>query len=205
MRADHVAADLADPAQRDALAEEVAQGGREVDVLVNCAGFGIYGPFVSNERERELQQVRLLVEAVVDLTSRYLPGMVQRDSGAVINVSSTAGIQPLPHKRQPAAAASRHVDSLGDPADQRPGDRRDGRDGASGPVRSGFQDASDAGHFADRMPEIVFASPERVAEDALAAAERGKRSVVPGGLPVRASLRGPAMSPGGWSWPCRSG
>jgi short-subunit dehydrogenase len=189
VRADHVAADLADAAQRDALAEEIARRGREVAVLVNCAGFGIYGPFVTNGRERELQQVRVLVEAVVDLTSRYLPAMVERDSGAVINVSSTAGIQPLPHNASYAAAKS-YVDFLGDAIhSELQGTGVTVTTVLPGPVRSGFQEASDAGHFADRMPGIVFASPERVAEDGLKAAERGKRSVVPGGPQVRAAFR----------------
>jgi short-subunit dehydrogenase len=195
VRADHVATDLADSAQRDVLAEEVVQRDRQVDILVNCAGFGLYGPFVENGRERELQQVRLLVEAVVDLTARYLPGMVERDTGAVINVSSTAGIQPLPHNAAYAAAKS-YVDFLGDAIhSELQGTGVTVTTVLPGPVRSGFQEASDAGHFADRMPGLVFASPERVAEDGLKAAERGKRSVVPGGLPVRAAFRPNRFAP----------
>jgi short-subunit dehydrogenase len=54
-----------------------------------------------------------------------------------------------------------------------------------GPVRSGFQDASDAGYFAERMPKFTFVSPERVAEDALEAADRGRISVIPGGPHVK--------------------
>src|SRR5581483_8023667 len=80
----------------------------DVDVLVNCAGYGIYEPFVSSGREREVTQVRLLVEAVVDLMARYLPGMTERGRGAIINISSTAGFQALPYNANYAGAKS-HV------------------------------------------------------------------------------------------------
>ena len=57
-----------------------------------------------------------------------------------------------------------------------------------GPVPSGFQDASDAGYFADKLPKFTFVSPERVARDALGAADRGRMSVIPGGPQVRATF-----------------
>jgi hypothetical protein len=64
-----------------------------------------------------------------------------------------------------------------------------------GPVPSGFQAASDAEYFAERLPKFTFVSPERVARDALAAAERGRISVIPGGPQVRAA-RSAAREPG---------
>src|SRR5262249_11827078 len=60
--------DLADAASRDTLATAVDDRGRAVEVLVNCAGFGVYEPFYKSNRQRELEQVRLLAEAPVDLT-----------------------------------------------------------------------------------------------------------------------------------------
>src|SRR5579884_4168310 len=105
-RAVVIAADLAEPEQRDRIATKLEELGGQVDVLVNNAGFGVYEPFVQSGRDRELQQVRVLVEAVVDLMSRYLPGMVQRERGAVINMSSTAGFQALPYNASYAAAKS---------------------------------------------------------------------------------------------------
>lgn len=59
---------------------------------------------------------------------------------------------------------------------------------APGPVPSGFQEASDAGYFAERLPKFTFVAPERVAQDALAAADRGRISVIPGGPHVKAAL-----------------
>ena len=57
-----------------------------------------------------------------------------------------------------------------------------------GPVSSGFQQASDASYFADRLPKMTFVSAERVAQDTLAAADKGRISVIPGGPQVKAAL-----------------
>ena len=195
VQVDHVTADLADPAQRDALASEVEQRGRAVEILVNCAGFGVYGPFARNDRERELQQVRLLVEAVVDLTGRYLPGMVDRGRGAVVNVSSVSGLTPIPHSAGYAAAKA-YVDFFSDAVHaELEGTGVTMTAVLPGPVRTGFQDASDAAYFADRLPGFAFVLPERVAADGLRAAERGRRSVVPGGPHVKASFRPNRFAP----------
>jgi short-subunit dehydrogenase len=187
-RAVVIPADLAVPEERDRLATRLDELGATVEVLVNNAGFGVYAPFAESDRERELQQVRLLVEAVVDLMARYLPGMVARRRGAVINLSSTAGFQPLPYNASYAAAKS-HVLLLSEGVNAEVAEH-----GVTvtavcpGPVPSGFQDASDAGYFADKLPKFTFVTPERVARDALAAADRGRMSVIPGGPQVRAAF-----------------
>src|SRR5206468_12056392 len=74
------------------------------DVLVNNAGFATNGAFHESEPARELEQVRVLVEAVVALTSAFTPGMVERKRGAILNVASTAGMQPLPYSAGYSAA-----------------------------------------------------------------------------------------------------
>jgi short-subunit dehydrogenase len=187
-RAVVIAADLAAAEDRDRLAARLDELAVRVEVLVNNAGFGVYQPFAESDRDREIQQVRLLVEAVVDLMSRYLPGMVERGRGAVINMSSTAGFQPLPYNASYAAAKS-HVLLLSEGVHAEISER-----GVTvtavcpGPVPSGFQDASDASYFTEKLPKFTFVSPERVARDALAAAERGRVSVIPGGPQVRAAF-----------------
>src|SRR5205807_9702024 len=74
-----------------------------VEVLCNNAGFGSAAPFVKLDRERELRMLRLNCEAVVDLCARFAPGMVARGRGAILNVASTAGFQPLPRQSTYAA------------------------------------------------------------------------------------------------------
>jgi short-subunit dehydrogenase len=184
-RAIAIGADLSAPEDRDRLAERLEQLGANVEILVNSAGFGVYAPFVEGGRERELQQARLLIEAVVDLMARYLPGMVERGRGAIINMSSTAGFQALPYNAGYSAAKA-HTLVLSEAVHAEVAER-----GVTvtavcpGPVPSGFQDASDAGYFAERLPKFTFVPPERVASDALRAADRGKISVIPGGPHVR--------------------
>ena len=187
-RAVVIAADLGEPDQRDRLAAKLDELGAQVEVLVNNAGFGVYEPFVQSGREREIQQVRLLVEAVVDLMARYLPGMVQRGRGAIINMSSTAGFQALPYNAGYAAAKA-HVLLLSEAVHAEV--EKDGVTVTAvcpGPVPTEFQERSDAGYFAEKMPKFTYVTAERVARDALSAAERGRISVVPGGPHVRASF-----------------
>jgi short-subunit dehydrogenase len=186
-RAVVIAADLASPEDRDRLAARLDDMGATVEILVNNAGFGVFNPFAESDREQEIKQVRVLVEAVVDLMARYLPGMVQRRRGAIINLASTAGFQPLPFNAGYSAAKS-HVLLLSEAVHTEVEEQ-----GVTvtavcpGPVPSGFQEASNAEYFAERLPRFTFVSPERVARDALAAADKGRISVIPGGPHVRAA------------------
>jgi short-subunit dehydrogenase len=86
------------------LPERVADLGLHVEILVNNAGFATGGPFHQSDPERELEQVRVLVEAVVALSSAFIPAMVKRGAGGVLNVASTAAMQPLPYSAGYSAA-----------------------------------------------------------------------------------------------------
>ena len=88
-----------DLARGDAAEEvfrETAERDVEVDVLVNNAGFATYGPFHRKTREHELEMVQLNVASLTHLTHLFLPGMVERGRGKVLNVASTAAFQPGP-------------------------------------------------------------------------------------------------------------
>jgi short-subunit dehydrogenase len=91
-----IAADLGDQAERDRLESELSGRGRGVEVLVNNAGFGHQADFARSPRERMVEMVRLNVEAVVDLTSRFVAPMAARGRGSVINIASLGAFQPLP-------------------------------------------------------------------------------------------------------------
>lgn len=86
------AADLTRPGAAAALAEAVPR----VDVLVNNAGVGNFGPFAEADLDRTLGMIQLNVAALTELTRRYLPGMVATGRGRVLNVASTAAFQPGP-------------------------------------------------------------------------------------------------------------
>ncbi len=180
-----LAVDLTDAEQRERLHAEVLARGQEVQLLVNCAGFGIYEPFVASERELELEQIRLLVEAVVDLDARFLPAMVRRDSGAVVNVASTAGFQPLPGNGTYSASKAfvlAHSEAL---AEELRGTGVGVTAVCPGPVPTEFFEIGRP-LVVHRIPRIFWCSPERVAEDGLRAAGRGAGCVVPGSRLVRA-------------------
>ena len=103
-RVEVVRADLAErnaPHRLQATADELRF---EPDLLVNNAGLGVLGPFGEVPLERQLEMVRINVEALVALTGLYLPRMVARRSGAILNLGSTAAFQPIPHMAVYAAS-----------------------------------------------------------------------------------------------------
>jgi uncharacterized protein len=75
----------------------------EIDLLVNNAGFGARGYFWKLALDRQLQMLRLNTQALLELTYRLLPPMIERRQGAIINVSSTASFQPVPYTTAYAA------------------------------------------------------------------------------------------------------
>jgi short-subunit dehydrogenase len=91
-RARVLTGDLADPAEPARLHRETG----EVDVLVNNAGFGLAGRFDMLDAARQLRMVQVNVAALTALCRLYLPGMVARRSGRILNVASTAAFQPGP-------------------------------------------------------------------------------------------------------------
>jgi uncharacterized protein len=91
-----LATDLASPGAAAYVLDQTARAGITVDVLVNNAGFGQLGPFVANDLDECLQQIQLNITTLTHLTRLYLPQMIERRSGRVLNVASTAAFQPGP-------------------------------------------------------------------------------------------------------------
>ncbi|MEG2887194.1 MAG: SDR family oxidoreductase, partial [Aurantimicrobium sp.] len=92
---DVITEDLSVPDSGAALEKKVSKN-HTVDVLVNNAGFGTNNRFVNEDRERIAQEIQLNVGTLVDLTAVFLPAMVERNSGVVVNIASTASFQPVP-------------------------------------------------------------------------------------------------------------
>lgn len=91
-----VAADLADPASPARIFRDATDQGSDVDLLVNGAGLGVHGFFAQTSLEKELETVRVNVLALTELTKLFLPGMLGRRRGVIVNVASTAAFQPGP-------------------------------------------------------------------------------------------------------------
>ncbi len=90
-----VAADLADPGSPARVFREVTAQS-EVDLLVNAAGLGVHGFFADTALEKELETIRVNVSALTELTKLFLPAMLERRRGVILNVASTAAFQPGP-------------------------------------------------------------------------------------------------------------
>ena len=94
--AQYVAMDLSQPAAAKQLFEETQKRELEIDLLINNAGFGSLGDFAELDLARALNMIDLNISALVELTNRFLIPMRERKNGAIINVASTAGFQPVP-------------------------------------------------------------------------------------------------------------
>ncbi len=90
-----IALDLGEPGAAQKLFDAVKAKGLSVDLLVNNAGFGKWGDFLSVDAAVDAQMIQLNVTALVDLCHLFLPGMLERGDGGIINVASTAAFAPL--------------------------------------------------------------------------------------------------------------
>jgi uncharacterized protein len=182
-RAHSLPADLSQAADRAALLDRVESLGVFPDILVNNAGLSTLGRVARSVPEEELNLVEVDVAAVVDLCSRFLPGMVERRRGAVLNVASAVGFGPLPGQAAYAAAKAfvlSYTESL----------REELRDSGvtatalcPGPVDTGFGES--AGFSKDdeaTLPRFLWKSADEVAGMAVDGLAAGKRVVVPGVL-----------------------
>ena len=182
VRTDVIAADLADPDSRAAMVQEIADRGLIVDVLANNAGFSTTGAVATSDPEAEMKLVRVDVEAVVDLCSRVVPGMVERGRGAVLNVASVGAFQPLPGQAGYAAAKAfvlSYTDSL---HAELKGTGVTATSLCPGPVQTNFGEA--AGFTEDEtdgaLPAFMWETAEDVAKAAVEGMAKGRRVVIPG-------------------------
>jgi len=96
VRVSVIAADLADPGSPERIFAAIQAAGMEIDVLVNNAGFPTYGHFSELDSRAELDELQVNVVALTHLTKLFLPGMVERRDGRILNLASTAAFEPGP-------------------------------------------------------------------------------------------------------------
>ena len=92
-----VAVDLSEVGSTAAVMADVAAAGEHVETLINNAGFGLRGRFAELDAARQRQMIDLNVTSLTELCRAVAPGMIERKSGAILNVASTAAFQPGPN------------------------------------------------------------------------------------------------------------
>jgi short-subunit dehydrogenase len=177
-----VPADLADRAARAGLLNRVAALGLTPDILVNNAGLSTLGPVHRSDPDAELRMLEVDVAAVVDLCSRFLPGMVGRGTGAVLNVASTAAFQPLPGQAGYGAGKAFVLSYTQSLWGELKGTGVSVSVLCPGPVDTGFGEAAGftKEQADDALPAFMWIPADVVARTAVEGLDRGKVVIIPG-------------------------
>jgi len=155
--------------------------------LCNSAGFGTSGVFHELPVERESAEVTLNALALMELTHAALPGMVERGAGAVLNIASIAGFQPVPYMAVYSASKA-FVQTFSEAVhEELHGTGVSVTALCPGPVPTEWAEIANAERFSIPIAQV---SPRDVAEAAIEGMLAGKRSVVPGIVPKVVSTGG---------------
>ncbi len=170
--------DLARPNAGEYLAQQLLDRQLRIHLLVNNAGFGARGRFWELPLDRQLEMIRLNNELIVELTFHFLPSMIERGQGGIINVSSAAGFQPIPYAALYAATKSFLAGfSLGLEQELRPHGLRVVTV-CPGRIRARSQ--TEGAPKVERDFSAVYQTPEEVVKHSLKVFDRGGGLVVPG-------------------------
>ncbi len=178
VRAEGVALDLGHPEAPAALFQEMKRREVEVEVLINNAGFGSLGRFHEASLERQLDMLRLNVLALTQLTHLFLPPMVARRRGRILNVASTAGLQPGPFMAVYYASKAYVLSFTEALAEELRGTGVTATALLPGPTRTEFQSRADMA--GSRLMRFGMADARSVAEAGYRGMEAGKVVVIPG-------------------------
>jgi short-subunit dehydrogenase len=176
-----IVGDLADPHAPIAIYDQVRAAGLDVDVLVNNAGFGMYGFFYQSDLPTELEMIQVNITALVQLTKLFVRDMVARKRGRILNVASTAGFQPGP--LQPVYYASKaFVLSFTEAiANELRGTGVTATALCPGPTPTEFQKRANVGRVRG-LRMMMRVSPDVVVRAGYRGMLKGKAVVIPGAL-----------------------
>lgn len=193
VRVETVVQDLSEPNAAARTNREHEERGLEIGTLINNAGFGSLGAFHETDIEMQLSMVRLNVEALTELTHRFLPPMIARGRGQILNVASTAALQPGPYMAVYYATKAYVLAFSEAVTEELRGTGVTVTALCPGPTRTEFQARANMGDSPLARFGLLDARP--VAELGYRAMERGRAVAIPGllnkmlALSVRVSPR----------------
>lgn len=193
VRAETISVDVSDKDARKRLKTELEDRGLTVDVLVNNAGYGSGGKFIRLDPDSEAEMIRTNVEAVIALTGSFLPAMVERGRGAILNLASLIAFQPMPFQATYGASKAAVLSFTEAMHEELRGTGVTITAVCPGPVRTEFGEQGGFGGADDKIPGFMWLEPDKVAVDAVDGLAAGERVVVPGALNQLAAYAGHYM------------
>ncbi len=175
-----ITADLGLPGSGAALATKVASLKLDVDLLVNNAGFGSAGAFARQQAARDAEMIALNCAAVVDIAHAFLPAMLERGRGGIINVASLGGFQPLPFMAVYGASKAFVLSFTEGLWAELRGSGVQVTALCPGPVDTPFFEATGSEGLRNSVPKPFMMQVRPVVDAALAGLEAGRPVVVPG-------------------------
>lgn len=176
-------ADLARPEVPGLLAAAMRRARRPVDVLVNCAGVLQHGPFVETPPARHREMIDLNVAALTSMLAHFVPPMVRRGGGRVLNVASISAFQPVPSLATYAATKAYVLSLTESLAEELQGTGVTATALCPGITATRMlSTAEQASPALRRLPAMVVGSADEVAAEGVDACLRGEVIRVPGAL-----------------------
>lgn len=174
-------ADLADPTAPARIVEKCRAGGRAIDVLVNNAGYGLAGKFLDSSWDEHARFIQVMMVAVTELTWRFLPSMIERGYGRIINVASLAGLAPGSAGHTLYAASKSYLVRFSESLALET--RRRGVHVTAfcpGFTHTEFHDVNGTRDLVNQLPGFLWMNADDVARDGYEAVMRGDIVRVPG-------------------------
>ena len=176
-----IAEDLSDPQAPHRISQTLRSEGNSVDILINNAGFGLPGYFTKSDWQAHRDFIELMVTSYVQLTHAFLPEMLERDYGRIIQVASLAGLVPASAGHTLYAPAKTFLVSFSQAlAAECAGTGVNASALCPGFTYSEFHDVNETRGLVSKLPKHMFMDAEPVVEGALAAVEDEHTVYVPG-------------------------
>ena len=186
-------ADLSDPAAAAALAAAMRRARRPIAVLVNCAGVLQYGAFIDTPAQRHQQLIDLNISGLTAMLAAFVPGMVARGSGRVLNVASIAAFQPVPSLATYAATKAYVLSLTESLSEELKGSGVTLTALCPGITATPMLTEASAGSAElNKLPPILVGSADDVADQGFEACMKGGVICVPGALNLAAVVAGRA-------------